>query len=148
MPTAPRLSIFHATGPLHGDRATHAGRIRALYAALHAGDLRAVLARLAPGVEWEADSGEPALPIRRRHMGRGAVERLLSDPLSLPRATEIVHIAESGPEVAVLAAEGPSPEPGHVAPLRLEAHLWTLDDNGLVTRVRQISAPLPIPTRH
>lgn len=148
MPTAPRLSIFHATGPLRGDRATHAGRIRALYAALHAGDLRAVLARLAPGVEWEADSGEPALPIRRRHMGRGAVERLLSDPLNLPRATEIVHIAESGPEVAVLAAEGPSPEPGLVAPLRLEAHLWTLDDNGLVTRVRQISRPSPRPRRH
>ena len=148
MPTAPRLSIFHATGPLRGNDATHAGRIRALYAALRTGDLDAVLARLNPGVEWEADTGEPALPIRRKHLGRGTVERLLSDPLNLPRATEIVHIAESGPEVAVLAAEGPAPEPGHVAPLRLEAHLWTLDDTGLVTRLRQIARPVPKATRH
>ena len=148
MPTAPRLSIFHVTGPVHADRVTHTGRIRALYAALRRGDLQAVLARLAPGVEWESDSGEPALPIRRRHLGRGAVERLLSDPLNLPRATEIVHLAESGPDVAVLAAEGPSPEPGLVAPLRLEAHLWTLDADGLVTRVRQIARPTPKATLH
>ena len=148
MPTAPRLSIFHATGPVHGDGITHVTGIRALYAALRRGDLDAVLARLAPGVEWEADSGEPALPIRRKHLGRGAVERLLPDPLNLPRATEIVHIAESGPEVAVLAAEGPPPEPGHVAPLRLEAHLWTLDATGLVTRLRQIARPAAKAMRH
>jgi ketosteroid isomerase-like protein len=148
MTTAPRLSILLAAQPRPGQGTTHADRIRALYAELRAGDLRAAFARLAPGVDWEEDRGGPGLPIRRRHLGRIAVARLLSDPQGLPRALELVHLVESGPEVAVLAAEGPSPEPEGVAPLRIEAHLWTLDDAGLVTRFRQVAGQPLAPTRH
>lgn len=148
MTTTPRPSILLAAVAAPAEGRTHASRIRALYDALRAGDLPAVLSRLAPGVEWEEDRGGPGLPIRRRHMGRGEVARLLADARGFPRGLELVDLVESGNEVAVLAAEGSMPEPGGVAPLRLEAHLWTLDSRGLVTRFRQIAGPAAAPTVH
>jgi hypothetical protein len=99
-------------------------------------------------VEWEEDRGEPGLTVRRRHLGRRAVARLLADPHGFPRALDLVHLVESGDEVAVLVAEGATPEPEGSRPLRLEAHLWTLDSSGLVTRFRQVSGTARMPTRH
>lgn len=148
MPIVPRLTILLAAVPGRTGGETHAGGIRSLYAALRAGDVGAVLDRLAPGIEWEEDRGGPGLPIRRRHLGRRAVARLLADPGGFPRALDLVHLVESDGEVAALVAEGASPEPEEVVPLRLEAHLWTLDPSGLVTRFRQIAGPARMPTRH
>ncbi len=147
MPIAPRLTILLAAMPGQAGQ-NHAGRIRALYASLRAGDVPAVLDRLAPGVEWEEDRGEPSLTVRRCHLGRRAVARLLADPHGFPRALDLVHLVESGDQVAALVAEGAAPEPEGVAPLRLEAHLWTLDPGGLVTRFRQVAGPARMPTRH
>lgn len=146
MPIAPRLTILLAAVP--GRTETHAQGIRALYADLRTGDVPAVLDRLAPGVEWEEDRGEPGFTVRRRHLGRRAVARLLADPGGFPRALDLVHLVESGDEVAALVAEGAAPEPEGVAPLRLEAHLWTLEAGGLVARFRQVAGPGRAPTRH
>lgn len=150
MPIAPRLSALLAAAPdLLGSPRARASRIRALYAALGRGDLGAFLQGLAPGVDWEEDRGGPDLPLRRRHVGRGAVARLLGDPRGFARSLEIVHVVESGDEVAVLLAEGPAPEDDDAPSPRIEAHLWTLGPDGLVSRFRQVGArPGPRPTRH
>jgi ketosteroid isomerase-like protein len=148
MPIAPRLTALLAAAPdlLSGPRA-RATRIRTLYAALGRGDLAAFLQGLAPGVEWEEDRGGSGLPLRKRHVGRGAVARLLSDPQGFARSLEIAHVVESGDEVAVLLAEGPAPEDDDAPSPRIEAHLWSLGPDGLVSRFRQV-APAPRPTRH
>jgi ketosteroid isomerase-like protein len=150
LPIAPRLSALLAAAPdlLGGPRA-RAARIRTLYAALGRGDLAAFLQGLAPGVEWEEDRGGPGLPLRQRHLGRGAVARLLADPRGFARSLEIVHVVESGDEVAVLLAEGPAPEEDDAPSPRIEAHLWTVGPDGLVSRFRQVgSRPARALTRH
>ena len=149
MPIPPRLSILLAVPrePVPGER-DHLRRIHALYEALQAGRIAAVMTRLAPGIEWEEDRGSPGLAIRRRHLGRGAVARLLANPQGFPRNFDLVHMVESGDEVAALVAEGSAPDPDGVAALRLEAHLWTLDEEGLVTRFRQVAGHAVAPTRH
>lgn len=149
MTNTSRLSILFAAPRRPAPEGRNLERhIRALYDTLRARDLPAVLSHLAPGVEWEEDRGSPGLPIRRRHVGRGAVARLLADPQGFPHGLDLVHLVESGNDVAALVAEGPTPAPGGVAPLRLEAHLWTLDAEGYVTRFRQIAGSAPMPVRH
>ncbi len=149
MPIAPRLTALLAAAPdlLGGPRARGA-RIRTFYAALGRGDLASLLQALAPGVEWEEDRGGPDLPVRQRHVGRDAVARLLADPRAFARSLEIVHVIESGDEVAVLLAEGPAPEDDDAPSPRIEAHLWTLGADDLVSRFRQVAPAPTTPVRH
>jgi len=113
--------------------------VKAIYESFGKGDIPGILARLAPEVEWEHDWGGPALRWYAPRRGRGEVVKFFETLGDFEfRRFEPSAFLEGGNLVAVLVhlelvvkATG--------KPIRdLEAHLWTFDGAGVVTRFRHL----------
>lgn len=115
--------------------ASPALRVESLYARLAAGDLDGLLAALSDSVAWDHDPGTGALPVACTLLGRDAVAAALRGPLGHAfGGAEVLRVVGCGPEAAALVETSPAGQG------RLELHLWTFGEDGLVTRLRRVTA--------
>lgn len=109
--------------------------VASMYAAFNRGDIQAIIDQTAENVEWEAWKDNYAqkadIPYLRAQKGRQGVADFFQEVAKMGiTRLDILSMMEGGNQVAVeleLDAAKFSDE---------EIHLWTLNDNGEVTRFR------------
>jgi ketosteroid isomerase-like protein len=113
--------------------------VSGIYASFGRGDVPAILERLHADVEWEHDAVDHGVPWLRPGRGREAVAGFFQMLGGLDFATFEPQSFLQGDDLvaAVIRVDLRVRETG--ARIRdLEIHLWTFDNDGLVTRFRHI----------
>ena len=117
---------------------SHAKTVQAIYEAFGRGDVPAILERLHPDVEWEHDLVEHGIPWIKARRGRQGVSQFfetVSSAVEFQRFEPTALLEGPGQVVATVQLEATVRATGHHI-VDLEAHLFTFDAQGRVTRFR------------
>lgn len=111
--------------------------VQAIYEAFGRGDIPAILERLHPDVEWEHDTVAHGIPWVVPRRGRAAVGEFFQSLAALEfHVFEPVALLEGAGQVAgIIKLEATFRSTGKRMK-DLEAHLFTFDESGRVTRFR------------
>jgi ketosteroid isomerase-like protein len=111
--------------------------VKDMYAAFSRGDIDAILNRLHDDVEWEHDAEDHGIPWLKPGRGKPHVAGFFSNlgAVELPRFELVSCLASEHQVVALFHIELRVKASGR-AVRDFEAHLWTFDDSGKVTKFR------------
>jgi ketosteroid isomerase-like protein len=116
----------------------HIATVKDIYAAFGRGDIPAILDRIAPDVEWDPEpnagqeAGVPWLAHRTGHDGVAGFFASL-EPLEFPHVDPHTYLANDNQVAVIVALEARAKGSGDTI-AENEVHLWTFDDDGLVSR--------------
>lgn len=114
--------------------------VQKIYEAFGKGDIPAILSHLHAEVEWEHDATDHGIPWLAPRRGREAVAEFFATLAQLDiQHFEPRNLLAGGNQVAaVIAIEAEVRATGKKF-RDLEMHLWTFDEQGMVTRFRHVA---------
>lgn len=110
--------------------------VQAIYRAFGSGDISAVLAQLAPDVEWDYGNAESEVPWLRHRRGTAEVVEFFQSLAAVEiRKFEPKAFCEGGDiVVALIDIDFHVKATGRTIAEEHEAHIWTFDGSGRVSR--------------
>lgn len=110
--------------------------VQAIYAAFASGDVPSILARLAEDVEWEYGSADSGVPWLQKRRGPAEVANFFQSLAALEfRKFAPQAMFESGSTaIALIDIDFLVKATGRTIVEEHEAHIWTFDDAGRVSR--------------
>jgi ketosteroid isomerase-like protein len=117
---------------------SNAQTVQEIYEAFGRSDIPAILERVSPDVAWESWETErdTSIPWLQPRSGRDGVEAFFANVAQWQiRDFRVLDVIGDGRQVVVeVSMDATTPNGGDVRDEEL--HLWTFDDDGLVTRMR------------
>jgi uncharacterized protein len=121
----------------------HIATVKDIYAAFGRGDIPAILDRMAPDVEWDPkpnSAQEAGVPWLAHRTGRDGVAGFFAslEPLEFPAVDPHTFLANDDQVAAIIALEARVKGSDQTIAAE-EIHLWTFDDDGLVSGYQHYS---------
>lgn len=114
--------------------------IKDIYAAFQRNDVAAILRHMAENVEWEHDSNDHGIPWIKHGRGHAHVVNFFKSLAAVEiREFNVVALLEGPTQVGAVVHLDCKVKSTGKSIRDLEMHLWTLDDNGRVSRFRHLA---------
>lgn len=120
--------------------ADNAATVAGIYEAFGSGDIPSILEKLHPDVEWDVHDHGHGVPWLKGRKGKGDVAGFFESLQGFDfHQFDVKNVLVGGDQVvALVALRATWKETGKTLDEDSEVHVWTFDDEGLVTSMRHV----------